>query len=275
MLINDHTAKERTWAIPAISALMTLHHDFPIPRLAQVCRMAWFDDALVMTLRYGTCNISGNVLESTDFIVTLHSDGAVGVQLKNQTTPASAVAILGFLAGEIVRETRRWAEDLVPWTEGSATLDDDRATVLNIVGALIAYPVESFETVVEKELSRRAVVNKVRIIGETAMMEITSAGIRSANLYVQPLSKHSMTVRSYKKYDIPAPSTWRKPAHTRLINKVSCSTVRLALLPMDFMIYLCDKAQAQPVGNGKFATRAKPTTVIDANAGDDLSALFN
>jgi len=275
MMINEHTAKERSWAIPAISALIILHHDFPVPRLAQIRRLVWSETGLEVMVQYGTCNVSGDVIEATDFLVTLHRDGAVGVRIKDEPTGTPKLAMLRFLAGEIARETRRWSEDLVPWAEARTALPDERATVLNIVSALVAYPVGEFDVVVEKELNNRARVSKVRIIGETAMMEITSAGVRSANLYVQPMTKQSITVRSYKKYDIPVAGAWRKPTHARLLNKVSCSTIRLALLPMDFMIYLCEKAQAHPARRDAFASQTKPAQVVDSSAGDNLSALFS
>lgn len=275
MIINDHSARERNWAIPAISALMILHHDFPVPRLAQIRRLAWSESGLEVTLQYGTCNISGNVIEATDFLVTLHRDGAVGIRIKDQTDNNAKVGMLGFLAGEIVRETRRWAEDLVPWAEADSALNDARASVLNIVSALVAYPVHEFSVDVEKALNNRSHVNKVRVLGDTAMMEITSAGSRSANLYVQPLSKQSIAVRSYKKYEIPVAGTWRKPTHARLMNKVTCSTIRLALLPMDFMIYLCEKAQTSSSQSEGIASPTKSSQLVDASAGDNLSALFS
>ncbi|MES2830472.1 MAG: hypothetical protein V4695_00580 [Pseudomonadota bacterium] len=275
MIVDDHTAKERTWAIPAICALIILHHDFPVPRLARIRRLAWSEAGLEITFQYGTCNVSGNVLEATDFLVTLHRDGAVGVTVKDERATGAKVAMVRFLAGEIARETRRWSEDLIPWAETDPALPQERAAVLNIVSALVAYPVNAFDVEVAKQLHNRARVSKVRIVGDTALMEITSAGTRSASLYVQPLTKQSDTVRSYKKYDIPVVGTWRKPPHARLMNKVSCSTIRLALLPVDFMIYLCEKAQKHPSRAGTAHSPAKPAQVIDANAGDNLSALFN
>lgn len=210
MKISALTGLERSWAIPAISALIVLHHDFPLPRLAQIRRIAWSDTGLEVTLQYGTRNISGKIIQATDFLITLHRNGAVGIQLANALADNQQVTMLGFLAGEIVRETWRWSQDVTAWIETSAGLPAERAAVLNIVGALVAYPADHVDIAVEKETNDRTHVSKVRILGDTAMMELTSAGIRCANVYVQPLTKHSMTVRSYTKYVIPKANRRRK-----------------------------------------------------------------
>ncbi len=140
MIIDETTARERAWAIPALCALMIFHHDFQIPRLAQIQQLAWSPGALDVSLRYGICNISGNIIDATDFIVTLHRDGAIGMRVNQVLVADSKQAVLSFLTGEVFRETKRWAEDMASWRQPGSALSPTRAGILSIVSAMVAYP---------------------------------------------------------------------------------------------------------------------------------------
>jgi hypothetical protein len=261
MIINDTVAKARAWSIPAISALMILHHDFQLPRLSQIRQLAWSENAVNVLLEYGTCNVSGDIVDSSEFFITLHQSGAIGVQLNDisSSKKKQKKTLITFLAGEILRETKRWNEDMVAWNHNRSALTPERGSILNIVGALIAYPAPEIELVVEKRLNKRTSLIKARIIDQATVIDIRSRGIQSANLYIRSNGKTASAgaIRhAYKKYDVPNTIYPLQSRHRRILTEISFNAVQLVRLPIDFIMCLCEEIWAPKSGSTPYVMEA-------------------
>lgn len=275
MILQESIARERAWAVPGLCALMIFHHDFQIPRLAQVQHLAWSADALAVRLCYGVCNVSGSVVDATEFVVTLRRDGGVGMQVVQDDLVDGKQALVQFLTGEVWRETRRWQEDMQSWSEANGSLSDERAAILCLASALVAYPAPTAEINVDKDLSDRSRVTRIRVSDPEADFEITPAGYRSTNLYVYSRLPDTRAGRIYRRYDVQATPLTRKPRYLRLLDRATFTTTRLALLPMDLIVYLFERIQPRENRDFLNAQNDLPTRIIDPTAGDSLSALFN
>lgn len=275
MILDETIARERAWAVPALSALMIFHHDFKIPRLAQVRHLAWSADALDVRLCYGVCNVSGTVADATEFVVTLRRNGGVGMYVVQDDLVDGKQALLEFLTGEVWRETRRWADDMHIWSQPDRTLSDDRAAILSLASALVAYPAANVDLIVDKDLSNRSRVTRLRVNDPEADFEITPAGYRSTNLYVYSRLPDSRAGRSYRKYDVQALSVVPKPRYLRLLDRATVTSTRLALLPMGLIVHLFERIQPRHTREFHVVSDDLPTRIVDSTAGDSLSALSN
>ena len=275
MILDKTIALDRTWAVPAVCALMIIHHDFKIPRLAQVQQLSWSDGALAVRLCYGICNVSGTVVDATDFVVTLHRDGGVGVYVVQDDLVDSKQTLVEFLTGEVGRESKRWNEDMLIWNEHGADLEEHRAEILSMVSTLVAFPDPVVDIVVDKELSHRNRLTRIRVNAATADFEITPAGFRSTNLAIHCRLPDTLVRRSLRKYEVQTTTPVRKPRYLRMLNRATVTSARLALLPMDLIVHLFE--WIQPRENRDFMFDATPPTtrIVDDSAGDNLSALFN
>ena len=274
MILDETIARERAWAVPALCALMIFHHDFTIARLAQVQQLSWSDGALTVQLCYGICNVSGTVVDATDFVVTLTREGGVGIHVVQDDLVDSKQTLVLFLAGEVWRESNRWNEDMLTWNEQADGLDAQRAEVLSMVSALVAYPQPIADISVDKDLRFRNRLTRIRIGAASADIDITPAGFRSIHLSICSTLPDTPVHRSYRKYDVQTAPALRKPRYLRLFNRATVVTVRLALLPMDLIVHLFERIQ--PRENLEFIDSSQPATrILDATAGDNLSAFFN
>ena len=275
MILDETIARDRAWAVPALCALMIFHHDFTVPRLAQVQQLSWSDGALGVRLCYGICNVSGTVIDATDFVVTLRREGVVGMYVVQNDLVDSKQTLVEFLTGEVWRESKRWNEDMLIWNEQGADLDEHRAAILSMVSALVAYPEPVAHIIVDKDLTYRNRLKRIRVSNLAADFEITPAGFRSAILYIYLRLPNNRAGGFYRHYDVQTTPTPGKPRCLRLLNRATVTSARLALLPMDLIVHLFERLQ--PRENFNFLTDADPPTtcIIDATAGDNLSALFN
>ena len=274
MMIDDETAVARAWALPAISALMILHHDFSPPRLAQIRQLVWSGSSLEVLLQYGICNSSGTIIDAADLRITLNREGTVGVYTREDHTSEKKRNLVRFLAGEISRETVRWREDLAAWSQDNPTLPPARAAILNIVSALLACQNTSLDIHVEKALDNRGDVVKIRIRSGTDMIDIRSAGTRCANLCTHSINTQKRTVLTYNKYDTPIAARVLQMTYLRLLNKALFTAVQLALLPIEFFLFLCEQINRRDASVMLCVDTSAPA-VVDASAGDSLSALFS
>ncbi len=274
MKIDDETAIARAWALPGISALMILHHDFSQPRLAQIRQLVWSGSSLEVVLQYGTCNSSGTIIDAADLLITLYREGAVGVCPREDPPSANKLALVRFLAGEISRETIRWREDLAAWSQDDPALPPARATILNIVSALLACQHTSLDIIVEKALINRGDVVKVRIHSGTDVIDIRSAGTRCANICTHSINTQKRTILTYNKYDTPIAARLLPMSYLRLLNKALFTAVQLVLLPIEFFLYLCEQLSRRDASVMLCVDTSTPA-VVDAGAGDSLSALFS
>ena len=274
MILDETIARERAWAVPSLCALMIIHHDFTIPRLAQVQQLSWSDGALSVRLCYGICNLSGTVVDATDFVVILTREGGVGIYVVQDDLVDSKQTLVQFLTGEVWRESKRWNEDMLIWNEQGDGLDAQRAEVLSMVSALVAYPEPSADIIVDKNLRYPDRVTRIRINMPALEVDLTPAGFRSINLSICS-SRHGTPVhRSYRNYAVQTPPALRMPRYLRYLNRASVVSARLGLLPMEWIVYLFERIE--PRENLEFVDSSQPATrILDATAGDNLSALFN
>lgn len=275
MILDETIARDRAWAVPALCALMIFHHDFRIPRLAQVQQVSWSDGALDVRLCYGICNVSGTVVDATDFVVTLRRNGGVGMYAVQDDLVDSKLALVEFLTGEVWRETKRWHDDMLIWNEPGGSLPDDRAAILSMVSTLAAHPSPVADIVVDKDLSDRSRLTRIRVKDPDTDFEITPAGFHSTNLYVYSRLADTRAGRTYRKYDVQATPVVRKPRYLRLLNRATVTSTRLALLPMDLIVHLFERIQPRENRDFLVDSNALPARIVDATAGDSLSALFN
>ena len=254
---------------------MIFHHDFAIPRLAQVQQLSWSDGAVRVRLCYGICNVSGKVVNATDFVVTLRREGAVGMYVVQDDLVGSAQTLVEFLTGEVWRESKRWYEDMLIWNASGAGLDEHRAAVLSMVSALVAYPEPVANIIVDKDLSHRNRLTRIRVKGPAADFEIMPAGFRSTNLYICPRLHSSRVGGSYRKYDVQITPAARKPRYLRLLDRATVTSGRLVLFPMDLIVHLFERIQPRKSRDFIIDSGQPATRIVDATAGDNLSALFN
>ena len=275
MFIDETIAETRSWAIPALSALMILHHDFQIPRLAQVRRLDWSGAALTVLFCYGICNVSGDVVDAADFRIMLHRDGAVGMQFDGPDGSVNRQALLEFLTGEVVRESKRRAEDMAIWCQPGSDLAPDRAAILCMAGALVACMTPATVIVVEKELGDRSRIRKISIADGDVLFEIKPAGFRDVNLYLCTRQADPRAVRSYRKYDIQATPATPSPRYVQWLDRMTLASAHLMLLPMGLIVHLCERVLLGDAPETVFHTDPQPPRIIDSTAGDSLSALFS
>jgi hypothetical protein len=275
MFIDETIASARSWAIPGLSALLILHHDFQIPRLAQIRRLDWSDDAVTVLFCYGICNVSGTVVDATDLRVTLRRDGAVGMQFDAPAHPDERPALLEFLTGEVVRESKRWSEDMGAWCLPGSDLSPERAAILCMAGALVACVTPATVIDVEKELGDRSRIRKISITDDESLFEITPAGFRDVNLYLCTRQSDPRAARSYRKYDIQATPATPSPRYQQWLDRMSHASAHLMLLPMGLIVHLCESVLLADTPETVFQPDPQPARIIDKTAGDSLSALFS
>lgn len=242
MNIDRETLSARSWAIPAISGLLILHHDFKTPRLAKVNRLVWSESSVDVYLQYGICNVSGKVIDSTDIVVTLHREGAVGIKRPLAAAGHPIETLLTFLAGEVFRESHRWAEDMESWGDDEK-LDMDRASILSIVSALVAYPFLDVNVSIEKDALKPACIRKARLSDVPLVIEITPAGWHGVNLDVKCYGTHAGALKRYQQYDMRQASAQAKTLYARFLKGASFRARQLMLLPWDTVLYLSERKQ--------------------------------
>lgn len=275
MILSETIASDRVWAVPALCALMIFHHDFTIPRLAQVRQLSWSDGTLDVRLCYGICNVSGTVVEATDFVVTLHREGGVGMYIVQDDLVDSKQTLVEFLTGEVSRESKRWNEDMLIWNEPGADLDVHRAAILSMVSALVAYPAAVAHVIVDKDLRYRDRLTRIRVTDPSSDFTITPAGFRSTNLYVHSRLPSSLGSRSYRKYEVQVTPAASKPRYLRLLHRAAVMSARLAFLPLDLVVHMFEHIQPRESRDLMIDAGQPASRIIDATAGDNLSALSN
>jgi hypothetical protein len=274
MKIDRKTLAARLWAVPAISGLLVLHHDFNTPRLANVNRLVWLESSVEVSLQYGICNLSGNVIDSTDMVVILHKDGAVGIRTPLAVADHPNPSLLTFLAGEVYRESLRWAEQLRLWEEGEA-IDFDRAAIFAIVSALVAQPTLGMNIEVEKNGQNSAGIRKARLIRPSQIVEIAAAGLYGVNIHVKGTGNNTGVLRLFQEADLRQPNVPAATHRARLIKRASFGARQLMRLPIGALQYWSRKKQHFDISQGADFVDYLPASVVDAHAGDSLSALSN
>lgn len=274
MKIDRNTLSARSWAVPAISGCLILHHDFKTPRLARVHRLVWSASAVDVHLQYGTCNLSGNVIDAMEMVVTLHQDGAIGIRDLLGATDKPRQALLTFLAGEVHRESLRWAEELQSWERGEA-LEVERAAILSIVSALVAHPIQEMSLQIEKEVARPASIRKACLFSGSSVIDITPAGKYGVNLYTKGSGVRAGILSLVQEHDLRQPGAEQSTHGARLLKRASVGARQLMRLPFGAVEYLCKKRQGSAIRQASEFVEYLPQSVIDAHAGDSLSALSN
>jgi hypothetical protein len=274
MKIDRKTLAARLWAVPAISGLLVLHHDFKTPRLANVNRLVWSESSVEVSLQYGICNLSGNVIDSTDIVVILHQDGAVGIRTPLAVADNPNRSLLTFLAGEVYRESLRWAEQLRSWEEGEA-IEFDRAAIFAIVSSLVAQPTLEMNVEVEKNVQNSSGIRKVRLIRPSQIVEIAAAGLYGVNIHVKGTGNNARVLRLFQETDLRQPSAQAATHRERIIKRASFGARQLMRLPIGALQYWSRKKQCSDISPGGGFVDYLPASVVDAHAGDSLSALSN
>jgi hypothetical protein len=274
MNIDRKTLIARSWAIPALSGLLILHHDFKTPRLSKVNRLIWSDTSVDVYLQYGVCNVSGNVIDSIDVVVTLNQDGAVGIRMPEHTADDAREGLLQFIAGEVSREALRWTEDMKCWTEDDLP-DPDRASILSIVSALVAHPLADMSITIEKDPLNPGCIRKARLSENSLVLEISAFGIHGVNLYLKGHASRAGILRLHQEHDMREEGAQPKNACARFLKDASFGARRLMLLPLDMVLYLCEKRQISEMKMASALVEHLPNSIVDARAGESLSALSN
>jgi hypothetical protein len=271
MKIDQKTLSARSWAIPAISGLLILHHDFKTPRLSRVSRLTWREGAVDVHLQYGVCNISGNVMSSSDIVVRIRKDGVIELGAPAQSTTEPDDALMTFLAGEISREAARWKEDMASWME-EESLEGDKASILSMVSAVVAHPLSSIELNVEKDVGNPGCLRKIRMLGEFITVDVMAAGFHGVSLYVKGSGPYANILRLSQEPDMRDSAAMVKHPAFRFLKGASFRARKLMYLPLGMVLYFCERLpvpEAEPSDTEDFLEAA----IVDASSGCGLSAL--
>lgn len=271
---NSTTFSARAWAIPALSGLFVLHQDFGSPRLVRVVRLLWNESDVEVTLQYGVGNISGHVSTSTDLVVTLYRTGAVGVREIGEPALPATSTMVPFLAGEIAREALRWGEARTAWLEGD--LDDEaRLVVLSLVTAAAGIDIDDMQTVVAKHHNEPSRLRGVQLKSASLTVELIPVTTYGVSITVSELEFGRPKWRRYVQEDVRDART-QLPLHPVVWQKRMLTGLRaVLLLPMDFLLYLFDKASTPSAADRAGFVEYLPSALVDPHAGDTLSALSN
>lgn len=184
MNIDRELLETRAWAVPAISALLVLHNDFPAPRHANVKWLTWKDSTLTVRMEYGLRNLSGNVSNSADYTIALHQDGKLEVSLLKEQGEGQSDAVHEYLAGEMYREIARAKEYFQDWLVRDPEWLE-HATLFSQVCAVVAHPFEAMALEVDKDPTNLALVRKIKLASDGLAIEITPSGAFGVNLFTK------------------------------------------------------------------------------------------
>lgn len=274
MKIDPQTLSDRSWAIPAICGLLILHHDFDTPRLSRISRLVWSEAAVDVFAQYGICSRSGDVIDSTEIVLTLHRKGALGIHSPRALAGEKLEALLPFLVGEVLREAERWRDDMRCWIDND-TLDPDRASILSIVSALVAHPFQEMDVWIEKSARYPACVLKARLSSESTVIEITPAGLHGVTLCAPGDAAPAQPSRRYQARDMRQHGTQVATRRARFLKGASRGVRKSMMLPLEVLLYLCEIKRDYEMSVAADWVEYLPASVVDASAGEGLSALYN
>lgn len=201
--------------------------------------MTWSETAVEIGLEYGIRNISGNVIDSTCFIVRLDQTGAIGVRTVQEGADKSADRLPEFLAGEIFRETRRWAEAMDAWLDDEA-LETDRASALAMVSALLACPIDDMRIETVKDLHEPGCLQKIAVAAAGETIEITPFGVHGANLFMKSAGLDGLRRHVHQEHDLREEGARARHATARVVKSAWYNACRIMLLPFAWALHLLD-----------------------------------
>lgn len=231
MKIDYKTLRERAWAIAALSGVLVLHQDFPSPRFIDVSKLTWRGrDCVDVFATYGLCNVSGQVTDALELIVTLARDGSVRIAPADPAAEAGREALIAFLAGEISREAARKSEDFEAWLAG-IPVAPDRTELLSLVAGAIAHRNGATDIRVEKDAPHRGIC-KIRLVGEFVAIELTAAGRYGVNSYTKGSGPYSGVLRINQEPDLRRSLASGQSAYSRLWRTTSFRVLQMLTLPL-------------------------------------------
>lgn len=276
MNLDRATLARRSWAVPAISALFILHHDFRMPRLAEVFRLVWSDDAVDVHLRYGICNLSGTPIDTIEVAITLHRAGAVAIRVLG--TPVDGAAdskenVLRFLTGEVAREAMRWEGDFQNWLNRDE-VENAPAGIFALCCALAAYPLDDCPVEVGKPPSAPGSVAHLRLpLGKTVitLLPFGADGVTVKTANHQPKIPQ---LKVHHEHDMRSGWAPVKKSVGRYIRRAANGAGSLLLLPLDLLMYMADRHRLDHMSQSSdLVDYLPPPPLVDSSAGDGLSAL--
>lgn len=272
MFFDRTTLTARTWAIPSLSALLILHHDFKPPRFVNVSRLIWRDNAVEIRLRYGMCNLSGQVIGAIDLVLTLHRDGTVSALPGRPVQDGHAATqekLLCFLTGEIARERIRWEQDFAAWREYE-WVEENVRTLFVLVTALVAQPIADMPIEAVKLPLRQDKVQRVRLHGERAEFTFEQYGEHGITMHIAAYNRSVASRQVRQKHDLRI--AWGAPpkGFVRTCKLLISRIVACLLLPLDFLLHVVDYYRPDHVSSSsQLIDHLPPSSIVDHGNGDD------
>lgn len=189
----------RSWSLPALCALLDLHQDFDPPRHVALTRIAWNKRSCSIGLEYGTQNVSGTVHRLTKFSVSLHKNGIVSMRAAD-ASDKEAVMLAQFIAGEIKRQARLWAEDLEAWCKGESK--ESTESVCCLVSGIAGVPEDAASLRLDRLPSERRRVHKIVLLTRKFSYEISLRGRHGLCWYVKDTSAPHRKARLLQLEDV-------------------------------------------------------------------------
>jgi hypothetical protein len=238
----------RSWALPALCALLDLHQDFDPPRHVALTRVTWAKRSCGISLEYGTQNISGTVQRSTKFSVFIHKNGIVSIRAPD-AADKEAVSLGHFIAGEIERQARLWMESLHAWSDGEGEEGVD--AVCSLASGIAGIPAESASIRLHRQPSQRHLVHKIVLMTRAVSYEINPSGRYGLTCYMKDSTQPHRKARLLQTDDVrlarhtPMTQKW----WTRAMAAVS-AFLWVVVLPLDigsrFLERVEDEARRKP-----------------------------
>jgi hypothetical protein len=189
----------RSWSLPALCALLDLHQDFDPPRHVALTRIAWTKRSCSIGLEYGTQNVSGTVLRSAKFSVSLHKNGIVSMRAAD-ANDKEAVMLAQFIAGEIERQARIWMENLEAWCSGES--DEGTEAVCCLASGIAGLPEDAASLRLHRLPSQRRRVHRIVLLTRKLGYELSLLGRHGLCWYVKDSSAPQRKARLLQLEDV-------------------------------------------------------------------------
>ncbi|NEX63011.1 hypothetical protein [Noviherbaspirillum galbum] len=241
----------RSWAVPALGALLDLHQDFDPPRHVSLEKVAWTKRSCCIDLEYGTQNFSGDVKHASRFSVAIHMNGIVSIRPKD---PASkeAAALGQFIAGEINRQARLWQEHFQAWCEGMP--EPGTAVVCSMAHGIAGFPAHGIHAVVHRTHVQPRSVHKIVLTTKNAEIELTPNGDHGLCWFVRDPARPRESARLVQLMDLrpatssPTMSNW----WTRSLGGAQ-ALLWFGLLPLDIGSRFLEHLERKAKDESKFS----------------------